>query len=437
MSVTYLHSKLLLTLLIAVNLLITVIDGELLKIHNKLTHEAPGIEQLLVTNTAWVEETEGPSHAGEIGDGHHPMSLRHSRVVRQSDNDAEPDAGSTETTTATTTTSTTTSTATSTTTTSTTTTEPLTTTVPNVTSQAPVISGSISRANISTFIEKNYNYSDHTSFDNGTNGWDFLGTWSKTDLNATEASKRPVPLPMEDVLGDPGQQPEPASDNNTDLVILPDQNNYVMICTVDGFSPMGQLKKSFPATTVGEVFIRYFIPAKDIVFNVTLVNAQSGTQLLYSNLDDTQATTNVWTTDSFSFKQWPSLALDYQVVLTVSASAGSTLEKSQPLLAVQHIAVGGMWPGGVQPTIAPPVSNETINPPGSAPYLEGLQFSIYTALYVFLAFFLLLIVALVVVVVRGRLRQKATRSASSDYDPNTAYRLDKVYDNPAYDASAT
>ncbi|KAF2361679.1 hypothetical protein FHG87_007567 [Trinorchestia longiramus] len=376
-----------------------------------------------------IEEQVTPPHVG--GSHEKGIGSKSNFEVRQAVSDPPAPVGAEAT-------SNTTTTITTTTTTTTTTTPLPTATIntdiippPATTTQAPA-SVQQPMANISEFLAMNYSYTDHTSFEDGTNDWDFTGTWSKTNLSSTDANKRPVSLPMIGMLASASNESSSA-DNSTNSTLLPDQNNFVMIYAVDKFSPKGLLQKSFDETANGEVFIRYYVGVPAAVFNVTLMRDDKTMQLYSSMMEGDDSTVGAWTARRLKFTEGQTLNQKITLVLSVSAPDGTPMGTS--VLAVQHIAVGGMWPGGTPPMPVRP-SNETVTPPGSASYLEGIAYSIYTALYVFLAFFLLLIVALVAVLVRGRLRQQAPRSASSDYDPNKAYRLDKVYDNPSYDASS-
>nr|XP_045606183.1 uncharacterized protein LOC123763201 isoform X1 [Procambarus clarkii]XP_045606184.1 uncharacterized protein LOC123763201 isoform X1 [Procambarus clarkii] len=69
--------------------------------------------------------------------------------------------------------------------------------------------------------------------------------------------------------------------------------------------------------------------------------------------------------------------------------------------------------------------------------LASVAQAIWDAFYVFLALFCACLVALVALLVHGRCKEDEPPPAVATYNPRTAsYRLDKVYDNPAYENSA-
>ncbi|XP_076068426.1 uncharacterized protein LOC143040864 isoform X2 [Oratosquilla oratoria] len=66
--------------------------------------------------------------------------------------------------------------------------------------------------------------------------------------------------------------------------------------------------------------------------------------------------------------------------------------------------------------------------------LSRVAKAIWDAFYVFLALFCVCLVALIVLIYRGRYKNENQTPAVAAYHPrNNSYRLDKLYDNPAYD----
>lgn len=137
-----------------------------------------------------------------------------------------------------------------------------TTIQPSTTPLPPAVNVTVPNVNVSSINYRNYSLVDHTSFDNGQNGWTLVGVWAQMDLNKTASNLRPVPLLVNGTLpqkrslvegggnvgaagssGSKGENPDKeiqrqqraaATPSKNMTVLAPDQNNFVVVNYVSG-----------------------------------------------------------------------------------------------------------------------------------------------------------------------------------------------------------
>jgi len=272
---------------------------------------------------------------------------------------------------------------------------------------------------ISSINTKNYTFIEHTSFNHSMHMWDFEGLWNKYNLR--DMAKAPIPFPRPnapkrvqtrqvegggtpgDAIGSSGTAGrEPTGATAPSGLVQPDNNNYVLMNYVSRVG--GVISKSFDNLASGEVIVNYYILLNDVTFSVTLQDANGTAHELLSTSEPAQR----WHAVSLPFSEAMTNLKQFKLELRVvkKLPEGTSKVSPQRAFALHHVAVGGFKdPKSVTPApTTSPQTNNTIFPPGSLAEIENLAYSIWTALYVFLAFFVLCIVALVAVVAKGRLR---------------------------------
>lgn len=308
-----------------------------------------------------------------------------------------------------------------------TTTQPeVSTAKPEVTTTKPGETTTIKPSiDVSSINKKNYTFIEHTSFNHSMHMWDFEGLWNKYNLR--DMKKPPIPFPRPNAPkqrtfrqveggGTPGgamgtggtgggREPTEAtkpSKPSKGTGVAPDNNNFVLMNYVSRVG--GVISKSFDTLVSGEVIIEYYMLLDEITLTVTLVNANGTRHQLLS----TSEPEDRWYAVSLPFTEEQTKCQKFKLELRVLKKLPPGTGKVEPkrAFALHHLVVGGFKdPRAITPVPTPsPQSNSTIFPPGSLTEIENLASSIWTALYVFLAFFLVIIIALVAVVAKGRLR---------------------------------